>query len=76
MTGRELIIYIMSNGLENEEVIKNGVLVGLIGEDKVAVRFGVGVETVRAWTKMGRIKGIQFGDHLYFLDNVIDPRKN
>ena len=76
MTGRDLIIYIMSNGLENEEVIKNGVLVGLISEDKVAVRFGVGVETVRTWTKLGRIKGIRFGDGLYFLDNVTDPRKN
>jgi transposase len=66
----------MSNGLENEEVIKNGILVGLISEDKVAVRFGVGVETVRTWAKLGRIKGIQSGNRLYFLDNIADPRKN
>lgn len=75
MTGRELIIYIMSNGLENEEVIKNGVLVGLIGEDKVAARFGVGVETVRTWVKLGKIKSVKADGHLYFLDNVTDPRK-
>ena len=75
MTGRELIIYILSNNLENEEVIKDGVFVGLISEDKVAVKFGVGVATVRAWFLRGDIKGFQIGDRLYFLKDVTDPRK-
>lgn len=76
MTGRELIIYIMSNNLENEEVIKDGVFVGLISEDQLAAKFGVGVATVWAWYFLGEIKGIQIGDHLYFLKDVADPRKN
>ena len=75
MTGRELIIYILSNNLENEEVIKDGVFVGLISEDQVAAKFGVGAATVWAWFLLGEIKGFQIGDHLYFLKDVADPRK-
>lgn len=75
MTGRELVIYIMSNCLEDEEVIKDGVFVGLISEDEVAVKFGVGVGTVRAWATLGRISGTWIHDRLYFLDNITDPRK-
>ena len=75
MTGRELIIYIMSNGLEDKEVIKDGVFVGLVSEDEVAVKFGVGVGTVRAWATLGRISGTWINGHLYFLSNVTDPRK-
>lgn len=75
MTGRELIIYIMSNGLEDKEVIKDGVFVGLISEDEVAVKFGVGVGTVRAWAMLGRISGTWINGRLYFLSNVTDPRK-
>ena len=75
MTGRDLIIYIMKNGLENEEIIKDGVMVGLISEDKVAAKFGVAVGTVRAWVTLGMLKGIRVGDDLMFLKNVTDPRK-
>lgn len=75
MTGRDLIIYIMNNGLENEEVIKDGVMVGLINEAQVAARFGVGVSTVRAWVTLGMIKGVRVGHDLMFLNNVTDPRK-
>jgi hypothetical protein len=66
----------MSNGLEDKEVIKDGVFVGLLSEDKVAARFGVGVGTVRTWTAMGMLSGTWINGRLYFLDNVTDPRKN
>lgn len=75
MTGRELIIYIMKNGLEDEEVIKNGVFVGLIGEDEVATRFGVGVNTIKAWHALGRIEGHRINGYLRFRKDVTDPRK-
>lgn len=75
MTGRELILYILNNGLENEEVIKGGVMVGLISEEKVAARFGVGIATVRTWVTLGKLKGIRVGNDLMFLNNVTDPRK-
>ena len=35
MTGRELILYILQNGLENEEVFKDGIFVGFIPEEEI-----------------------------------------
>lgn len=65
MTGRDLIIYILTNNLENEPVFKDGKFVGLMSIEDAAVKFGVGVETVRALCMMGRIKGIILGDTIY-----------
>lgn len=75
MTGRELILYILENNLENEVVIKDGIFIWLMSEDEAAVKFGVGVETVKAWYVCGMLSGTKIGDHLYFLRNVSDPRK-
>ena len=43
MTGRDLIIYILQNDLEGEVVLKDGIFVGLVSDEEVAARFGVGV---------------------------------
>lgn len=67
MTGRDLIIYIMRNHLEDELVFKDGMFTGFIGEDEVAARYGVGVATIRAWYECGMIKGFKIGDSLFFL---------
>lgn len=76
MTGKDLILYILQNNLENEVVIKDGIFVWLMTEEEAAVRFNVGVSTVRAWYVCGMIKGTQIGDRLYFLRNIPDPRKD
>ena len=75
MTGRELIIYIMSKGLEDEEIIQDGVFVGLVSEEEAAMRFGVGIDTIIAWDKLGMLSGSWINGRLYFLDTVTDPRK-
>lgn len=75
MTGKELIIYILQNDLENEVVIKDGVFVWLMDEEEAAVKFDVGVATIRAWYAFGMLNGTKIGDRLYFLRNVNDPRK-
>ena len=75
MTGKDLIIYILKHNLENEVILKNGVLVGFIDEDQLAVKFGVGVWTIRAWSDLGSLDGIRIGEKLYFVDDVHDPRK-
>ena len=49
MTGKELILYILQNNLENEVVIKDGVFVWLMNEEEAAAKFGVGVATIKAW---------------------------
>lgn len=74
MTGKDLIIYILQNDLENEVVIKNGVFIGFMTKEEAAVKFDVGVETIKAWYMAGWLKGTKFGDSIYFLRNVTDPR--
>lgn len=76
MTGKELILYILQNDLENEVVIKDGIFVWLMNEEEAAVKFGVGVATIKAWYVCGMLKGNVIGNHVYFLRNTIDPRKD
>nr|DAV24938.1 MAG TPA: Protein of unknown function (DUF1580) [Bacteriophage sp.] len=75
MTGKDLIIYILQNNLENEEVFKDGFFVGFMDENEAAVKYGVGVWTIRAWFMLGALDGIQVGEKLYFLKSTPDPRK-
>lgn len=65
MTGRELIVYILNNHLEDEPVYKDGTFVGFISEMEFASEMKVGPETVRAWADMGMINSMYIGDHLY-----------
>ena len=66
MTGRELIMYILENHLEDEPVFQNGTFVGYVSDVKFAEMLGVGVATVRAWIMMGRIKdAIMIGDAMF-----------
>jgi hypothetical protein len=74
MTGKELILYILQNNLENVVVLQDGFFVGFMTEGEAAVKFGVGVETIRAWYYCDMLKGTQIGDSLYFLKDVADPR--
>lgn len=75
MTGKDLIIYILQNNLEDEVVLKDGFFVGFMDETEAAAKFGVGVWTIRAWYALGEIDGIASGEKLYFLKSMPDPRK-
>lgn len=77
MTGKELIIYILQNDLENEIVVKDGIFVWpmLMNEEGAAVKFGVGISIIKAWHACGMLSGTKINDHLYFLKNASDPRK-
>lgn len=74
MTGKELILYILQNNLEDTIVLDNGVFIGFMTEQDVAVKFGVGIATVRAWYQCKMLQGTQIGDSLYFKSDVADPR--
>ena len=70
LTGRELIIFIMQNKLEDT------VMLELMTDVEIAAKFDVGVSTVRIWRKYGYITGgLTIGDKLYFLKDTKDPRK-
>lgn len=69
MTGRDLIIYILENNLENEPVYKDGRLLGFLTVTEAAVEFGVGQSTIKALVKKGRLRGIEIGGELYIAVN-------
>ena len=75
MTGKELIIYILQNNLENEEIFKDGALVGFMDEHEAAINYGVGAETVKPWHKRGLLNGTEIGNRVYFPKYADDPRK-
>ena len=75
MTGKELIIYILLNNLENEMIFKNGKFLDFLTEEEVAAKFDVGVATVRVWCALDKVKGITIGDSIFFPKDIADPRK-
>ena len=74
MTGKELILYILQNNLEDVVVLDGCVFLGFITEEEAAVKFNVGVETIRAWYQCRMIEGSKIGDSLYFRKDIADPR--
>lgn len=73
MTGRDLIVYILENGLENEPVIKDGKFIGFKTASEVAVSMDVGVATVEALLSMGRLQGETVKSGIYFPANIKQP---
>lgn len=65
MLGRELILYILMNGLENEPVFKDGTFVGFLSAEQVAEQMDVGVATVYTWIYQKRLPGIVIGNIAY-----------
>lgn len=74
MTGKELILYILQNNLEDVMVLDGCVFIGFMTEEEAAVKFNVGVETIRAWYLCRMIDGSKIGDSLYFRKDIADPR--
>lgn len=74
MTGKELILYILQNDLENTIVLEDGFFIGFMTVEEAAVKFNVGTAQIRAWYQCKMLKGTQIGDSLYFRKDVADPR--
>lgn len=65
MTGRELIIYILTNNLEDEPIFSDGSFIGFISVGKAAEKMGVGTATIYAWISQGRLTGVTIGGETY-----------
>jgi hypothetical protein len=65
MTGRELILYILENNLENEQVFQDGHIVGFMTTLEAAVKFEVGVATINAWVERGFLDAVRIGKETY-----------
>lgn len=61
MTGRDLIIYILENNLENEPVITDDKMLGFMSVSEAALKFEVGVSTINLWIRLGYIPHICIG---------------
>lgn len=70
MTGRDLILYILSNNLEDEPLYKDGKILGFMNEAEAAVKFNVGVTTIRIWYRLKILEGVKIGEALYFPANA------
>lgn len=66
MTGRELIIYILENGLEDKELFSQNLTPLFISAEQAAVRWKCGTATVKSMVDMGKVKGAKIGD-AYFV---------
>ena len=69
MTGRELIIYILENGLEDEPVIKDGIPIGYKSIDEVAVELNIGKSTVGTLAMLGKLDYIIFDGKIFIPGN-------
>ena len=73
MTGRDLILYILSNNLEDEPVFQNGKFVGFITASEAAAKMNVGVPTVCVWIAQNQLEGIRIGDMIYIPADSVRP---
>lgn len=56
MTGKELIIYILQNNLENKLILS---------KEEAALKFGVTLETVEVMYNLNMVRGFKMGNNLY-----------
>lgn len=73
LTGRELIIYILENHLEDEPIFDDGIFLGFMSENEAAVKFKVGTSTIRTWYSLGMLKGVTLGNAIYIPVNAKRP---
>lgn len=76
MTGRDLIIYILQNDLEDELVFKDGKFVGFITEGEAAEKMDVGIATVRTLINHEMLDCIVVGDIIFIPADFTSPLKN
>lgn len=75
MTGRELVLYILENHLEDKLVFEDGNFIGFVTISEAAARLDVGVATVRVWISQGKLEGERIGDEIYIPANLVPPKE-
>lgn len=72
MTGRDFILYILENGLENEPIFLDGKPNGFLTIEKAAVRLEFGVAAIKAWMDIGVIRYIEVEGEVYICPDDIE----
>jgi hypothetical protein len=73
MTGRDLILYILMNNLEDEPVFEEGKFIGFVTDVEAAEKLGVGTATIRVWINQGLLDGVRINDNLYIRADFKPP---
>ena len=73
MTGRDLIIYILENHLEDEPMFTDGRIPGFISLVEAAEKMNVGIATVLTLINQGKIDYVVIGNALYIPSNFKSP---
>lgn len=73
MTGKDFILYILQNDLEDKEFCEDGVLNWFLTAEQLANDLDVGVETVKAWYRLCMIDGVVIGGSVYFYKGTKRP---
>lgn len=73
MTGRDLIIYILQNNLEDKPIFEDGRLLGFMNEMEAAIKFDVAVATIQVWCELNMLSGIKIGNKFYIPANAKNP---
>ena len=68
MTGRDLIIYILQNHLEDTEILTDSNHMFLTVEE-AAVKYGTGIAKIKAMINQNILKGMKIGE-TYLILNV------
>lgn len=72
MTGRDLIIYILQNGLEDAPIFKDGTIIGFLTVNQAAKKLNVEIETIEVWCSTDVLEHIEIGGQIYIFDNLPD----
>lgn len=75
MTGRDLMLYILENHLEDAPVYENGRFVGFMSDKEAAEKFGVGVSTIHVWINQGLLEGVKIIEDIYVPWNAVNPKE-
>ena len=65
MTGRDLILYILENRLEDKPITELCCMKNLVTIDQAAAKLKVGEETVKVWFVMGLLDGMKIGETIF-----------
>lgn len=75
MTGRDLIIYILENGLEDIPIFENDSLIGFMTIERAAAECGTGIETIKVMYLREMMSGFKIGDQIYILAKDVESFK-
>lgn len=73
MTGRDIILYILENHLEDELFVQNGKPLGFLTVEEAAAKTNVGPATIQAWLFQQRLNYVLIGNGIYIPANFKSP---